>query len=63
MSGGELVLLMVTALLAFGARRLPEVGSLMGRGLRNFHRALNEARSAVSEDLPARRESTRRLID
>jgi sec-independent protein translocase protein TatA len=64
-SGGELVLLLLVALLALGARRLPEAGGMVGKGLREFHRALNEARGAIDDDpsppRPAGR--TKRLID
>jgi sec-independent protein translocase protein TatA len=33
---GEIVLLLLLALLLFGAKRLPEIGRSMGRGLREF---------------------------
>jgi sec-independent protein translocase protein TatA len=32
----EIVLLLVLALLLFGAKRLPEIGRSMGRGMREF---------------------------
>lgn len=65
MSGGELLLLLLIALLALGAHRLPEAGGMVGKGLREFHRALNEARGAISEDRDPPREGGRpkRLID
>jgi TatA/E family protein of Tat protein translocase len=65
MSGGELLLLLLIALLALGARRLPEAGGLVGKGLREFHRALNEARGAITQDPDAPRAARRpkRLID
>jgi len=50
MSGVELLLVLLIALLALGARRLPEAGGMVGKGLRAFHRAMNEARSAIAED-------------
>lgn len=42
----EIILVLILVLLIFGARRLPEIGDGIGRGLREF-------RSAVS-DQPAR---------
>jgi sec-independent protein translocase protein TatA len=65
MSGGELLLVLLVALLALGARRLPEAGGMVGKGLREFHRALNEARGAIAEDQDAPRAAARpkRLID
>lgn len=65
MSGGEVLLLLLIALLALGAHRLPEAGGTLGKGLREFHRALNEARGALAEDHDPPRAAKRRhrLID
>jgi Sec-independent protein translocase protein TatA len=65
MSGGEVLLLLLIALLAIGAHRLPEAGGLVGKGLREFHRALNEVRGAIAEDphAPHRAGRPKRLID
>ena len=65
MSGGELVLLLLIALLALGARRLPEAGGMVGKGLRQFHRALNETRGAMTDDsdTPRAKPRPKRLID
>ncbi len=38
---GELTLIFGIVLLVFGAKRLPEVASGMGKGIRDFKRALN----------------------
>jgi sec-independent protein translocase protein TatA len=38
---GELVLIFLVLLLLFGAKRLPELASGMGRGIRDFKRAVN----------------------
>ncbi|OLC06861.1 MAG: hypothetical protein AUH42_04645 [Gemmatimonadetes bacterium 13_1_40CM_70_11] len=50
LSGGELVILLVICLLVFGARGLPEAGKAVGKGLREFRRAWNEARDAVDAE-------------
>jgi sec-independent protein translocase protein TatA len=47
LSGGEILLLLVIALLAFGAQRLPDAGRAVGKGLREFRRALNQARDEI----------------
>ena len=47
LSGGEILLLLVIALLAFGAEGLPEAGRAVGKGLREFRRALNSARDEI----------------
>ena len=36
----ELAIIVVVILLIFGARRLPEIGSSMGKGIRTFKSAL-----------------------
>jgi sec-independent protein translocase protein TatA len=38
---GEMILIFAVLLLLFGAKRLPELASGMGRGIRDFKRALN----------------------
>jgi sec-independent protein translocase protein TatA len=38
---GEMVLIFAVLLLLFGAKRLPELASGMGRGIRDFKRSLN----------------------
>ena len=43
----EILLLMVLALLVFGAKRLPEIGASMGKGIREFKRSLSETQSAL----------------
>ena len=68
LSGGEILLLLVIALLAFGAERLPEAGRAVGKGLREFRRALNQAREEIErpgEDAPPAPPSRppRRLLD
>jgi sec-independent protein translocase protein TatA len=36
----ELLVILVVALIIFGPGRLPEVGSALGRGIRDFRRSL-----------------------
>jgi sec-independent protein translocase protein TatA len=38
---GELLLIFAVMLMLFGAKRLPEVAAGMGKGIRDFKRALN----------------------
>ena len=47
LSVGELVILLGIALLVFGGKGLPEAGRTIGRGLREFRSALNEAQDAM----------------
>jgi sec-independent protein translocase protein TatA len=37
---GELLLILLVVLLVFGARKVPELGDALGRGIRNFKRSV-----------------------
>ena len=39
---GEVVLILLVLLLVFGARRLPELGGALGKGIREFKRSVHE---------------------
>ncbi len=45
----ELVLILVIALVVFGPGKLPEVGQALGRGVKEFKRAADNAREEVKE--------------
>ena len=38
----EILILIIVVLLVFGAGRLPQVGSSLGKGIRNFRKSLKE---------------------
>jgi len=38
----HILILMVIALLVFGAKRLPEIGSSLGKGIRDFKSSMKE---------------------
>ncbi len=44
----ELMILMVVVLLVFGAKRLPEIGSSIGKGIREFKRSISDAGDSIS---------------
>jgi sec-independent protein translocase protein TatA len=39
----ELILILVIVLIIFGAGKLPEIGSAIGKGIRNFKKATHES--------------------
>jgi sec-independent protein translocase protein TatA len=43
LGGQELFIILLLALLIFGAKRLPEVGAGLGKGIRSFKESLKEA--------------------
>lgn len=44
---GELILVMLVLLLVFGAKRLPELGGGLGKGIREFKRSMREINSEI----------------
>ena len=43
----EILLIMVVVLLLFGAKRLPEVGASIGKGIREFKRSISDTQDAI----------------
>jgi sec-independent protein translocase protein TatA len=43
----EIMLILLVVLLLFGAKRLPEVGSSIGKGIREFKRSLSDTQDAI----------------
>jgi sec-independent protein translocase protein TatA len=48
----EIVLLLLLALLLFGARRLPEIGRSLGKGMREFKDAVTGKDDEPERELP-----------
>ncbi len=59
----EILLLMVLALLVFGAKRLPEIGASMGKGIREFKRSLSETQSALMNPPDEHSAGPQRMLD
>ena len=58
----EIMIILVVVLLVFGAKRLPEIGASMGKGIREFKKSISEAGEAVTH-LPEDRSTPARHID
>jgi sec-independent protein translocase protein TatA len=43
----EIMVILLVVLLVFGAKRLPEVGSSIGKGIREFKRSLSDTQDAI----------------
>ncbi len=54
----EMILVFLVVLLLFGAKRLPEIGTSLGKGIREFKSSVREVQSSVQVDreLPPARE-------
>lgn len=46
----ELIIILVIALLVLGPGKLPEVGSALGKGIREFRKAASDVKEAASTD-------------
>ena len=38
----ELVIVLIIVVIIFGVEKLPEIGSALGRGIKNFKKSINE---------------------
>ena len=66
LSGSEILILMLIVLLVFGANRLPEAGKAVGKGLREFKRALSDAEDSIQrppDEQPPRDAKPKRLVE
>ena len=45
----EILVILVVVLLLFGAKRLPEIGSSMGKGIREFKKSINDMNRSITE--------------
>jgi len=43
----ELVIILIIVLVVFGAKRLPEIGSGLGKGIKNFKKATKEVEDDI----------------
>jgi sec-independent protein translocase protein TatA len=58
----EIMIILVVVLLVFGAKRLPEIGASMGKGIREFKRSISEAGEAVNQ-IPEDKTPAARQLD
>ena len=47
---GEMILIFLVVLLLFGAKRLPEIGSSLGKGIREFKGSMREVEKEFKRD-------------
>ena len=45
----EILLILLVVLLVFGAKRLPEMGAAMGKGIREFKRNITEMKDSIEK--------------
>jgi sec-independent protein translocase protein TatA len=55
----EILIILLLVLLLFGAKRLPEIGASMGKGIREFKKSVTEVDRSLRE--PEREDRSERL--
>ncbi|HEY7531060.1 MAG TPA: twin-arginine translocase TatA/TatE family subunit [Gemmatimonadota bacterium] len=48
----EILIILFIFLLVFGAKRLPELGQAMGRGIREFKRSVSDIQDELKDEQP-----------
>lgn len=64
----ELLIILVLVMIIFGAGKLPQVGSSLGKGLRNFKKGMNDAddediEEGQVEEISEKKDSTQEKKD
>lgn len=54
LSFSHILILLLVLVLVFGAKRIPEVGSALGQGIKEFKRSLKDATGSDQPILPPR---------
>ena len=52
---GELIVIFFVVLLLFGTKRLPEIGSALGKAIREFKRASQGQEESAKEEQPSQK--------
>ena len=45
---GKIIVVMIVVLLVFGAKRIPEIGQGLGKGIREFKKSLSDTQDALN---------------
>jgi sec-independent protein translocase protein TatA len=57
----ELLVILMIVLLVFGAKRLPEMGSALGKGIREFKNSIKEVKESVEDGSNTQAPPARRI--
>jgi sec-independent protein translocase protein TatA len=59
----EILMILVVVMLLFGAKRLPEMGSSIGKGIREFKRSLTQTEDAIMKPDDQQQVNSGRQLD
>ncbi len=57
----EILMILIVVMLLFGAKRLPEMGASIGKGIREFKKSLSDTQDAVMKPEDTRAPAGRQL--
>lgn len=57
----ELMVILVIVLVLFGARRVPEIGASIGKGIREFKKSISEAGDSINAPVDDRSPTSRQI--
>ena len=46
----ELIIVLIIVVIIFGVGKLPEIGSALGRGIKNFKKSMNEQQNEITDN-------------
>jgi len=61
--GGELIIILVIVLILFGAKRIPEIASGLGKGIREFKKSVKDVQSEIDVDEKSKSKITHKESD
>ena len=61
--GGELIIILVIVLILFGAKRIPEIASGLGKGIRDFKKSIKDVQSEIDIDEKSKGKITHKETD
>jgi len=61
--GGELIIILVIVLILFGAKRIPEIASGLGKGIREFKKSIKDVQSEIDIDEKSKGKITHKETD
>lgn len=59
----EILMILVVVMLLFGAKRLPEMGASIGKGIREFKRSISQTEDAIMKPDDQRQVNSARQLD
>lgn len=50
----ELLVIFLVVLVLFGAKRIPDIATGLGRGIRDFKKAIKDTQNEITKDIPTK---------